>query len=325
METLSELGHVQFLHFPKCGSSFYNTVTRFACRDVPDDCVLGDLGGCPIWTEAGEKKWLDAKSFNCSPQLLHTTGHHPLASFSEARQAAAMFRQPRLRLMAGIRHQSGVPPNISELMRMNKTHLNPRDALTYAEVARLPGKLGCMTKMLTGLPCAQPVLDVTEYSEIARRFLELRRAGDLSGARAVLDESVDRERPLLLSRVPQALATINRLLFVGMTEQWDLSVALFHKTVAARSVKGASKIIPVELHNMRPGAYSSNASGSVGHVDYHLNVSLDSLQRSVESAVPTPHLHDASSLEGVWDPADEQIFLAAEQRMSTEARALLAA
>ena len=296
---------VFFLHFPKCGSSFHNTVTRFACRGVPDDCVLVN-GGCNHTLANGKRVAFLADERSCSPSILcRFTGwcsHSPLKSLAEAPQAVALFRQPRMRLLASVRHPNGAPKSYIRTIR-NST-------LTHAEVARLPGKLGCMTKMLTGMGCATPVLNKTEYTAITDRFIQLRRAGDIRSARAVLDESVDRERRLLMNRVPNALAAIDALLFVGMTEQWELSVALFHAKVAKDR-----KVVAAELHNMRPGAFSPFYDPTVKVQTELHNRTLDLLQ--------PPHVYDARALDGVWDPADEQVFLAAERRMSLDASALM--
>ena len=298
---------VFFLHFPKCGGSFHNTVTRFACRGVPDDCVLVN-GGCNHTLANGKRVAFLADERSCSPSILcRFTGwcsHSPLKSLAEAPQAVALFRQPRMRLLASVRHPNGAPKSYIRTIR-NST-------LTHAEVARLPGKLGCMTKMLTGMGCATPVLNKTEYTAITDRFIQLRRAGDIRSARAVLDESVDRERRLLMNRVPNALAAIDALLFVGMTEQWELSVALFHAKVAKDR-----KVVAAELHNMRPGTYSPFHDPAV-----KVKIQTELHNRTLDLLQP-PHVYDARALDGVWDPADEQVFLAAERRMSLDASALM--
>ena len=91
-----------------------------------------------------------------------------------------------------------------------------------------------------------------------------------------------------------------------MTEQWDLSIALFHATMASNQ-----RIKPAELHNMRPGRYSSHFQQPQRWTDLVHEEAMDPLK--------PPHVYDARDLEGVWDPADEQIFLAAARRMSRDA------
>lgn len=301
---------VFFLHFPRCGSSFHNTLARFACRDVPDDCVLGEYEGCEHKLTNGTTVFLRAAKFSCSPIIPEWAwfGHTPLFGLAQAPQAVALFRQPRMRLLASVRHPAGVPPAVDRLLRSASQLELLNERLTDAEVVRLPGKLGCMTKMLTGLHCGEPVLNMTEYTEITDRFIRLRRAGHVSEARAVLDESVVLETRLLMNRVPEALAVVDALLFVGLTEMWDLSVALFHAQVAHHG-----KVVAAELHNMRPGIYSPFHE-DVAQLKLH-NLSLDMIQ--------PPHVYDARALDGLWDPADEQVFLAAESRMSRDASAII--
>ena len=164
-----------------------------------------------------------------------------------------------------------------------------------------------MTKMITGLGCWQPVLGRAEVNRVVSEFLRLHSAGKFVEARKVLDKSVAAETLLLASRLIEALKKVWELQFVGLTEHWEATVALFHATFQRRS-----KILPIELHNMRPRQeildhFEPNASNAA-------NEELNST---------TLQMHDERLLEGLWDAADEELYRLASKRFSRDVRRCL--
>uniref|UniRef100_A0A7S0Q049 Uncharacterized protein n=1 Tax=Coccolithus braarudii TaxID=221442 RepID=A0A7S0Q049_9EUKA len=150
-----------------------------------------------------------------------------------------------------------------------------------------------MTKMLTGRRCAETLLSEAQVRAVTARFLELHRVGNFNAARDVLDQSVAHERHALLRRVPQALTALQALRFAGITEEWGLSVALFHAKLARGSPTAVA-----ELHNMRPAS---------------------TLVRTLAAGNSTPmHQYDTQPLEGVLDPADEEVYRVAVERFSRD-------
>ena len=102
--------------------------------------------------------------------------------------------------------------------------------------------------------------------------------------------------------MPVAVANLRSLSFVGLTEEWDASVVLFH----AKFLNGSAPA-PAELHNMRPGtagdAYDPFRAGDAGVGD---------------AAAQPAHLYDAGVLEGWWDDADERVYAEARSRFQRD-------
>lgn len=175
--------------------------------------------------------------------------------------------------------------------------------LSLALVARWPGRQGCMTKALTGTHCWAP-LDKADANETAALALQkLSRRGSHDSVRWVLDKFVEREAQRLVALLPEAIRVVHSLAFVGMTELWDASIALFHHSFSKPGFRSTG----AELFNMRKG----------GHLD--LTLSHQELGGS-----PKIRLYDASVLGGLWDEAEERVYAEARARFQAEiARAKL--
>ena len=216
----TKLGTIFFLHFPKCGTSFHNTVNRYACDGVPDSCVFGDPGyECSFDSEAPQqgrrKNVLSVDDLNCSVKIHPRGGHVPLSTAADRPHTVAMFRHPQQRLLAAPAHPSGMPTGV-DYSGSGAAHQELN--FTTADVVRMPGKLGCMTKMLTGLRCAASVIDDARATAVFEEFIAQRRAGKPAIARRVLERSVDEEQRELQKRLPRALVALDQLFFVGITE-----------------------------------------------------------------------------------------------------------
>jgi hypothetical protein len=221
----------------------------------------------------------------CDVQLLaeFLTGHTPFdAAECNASATVTMARRPVQRLLSDPDHPAGWPRTLREL-RHNLS-------LSDAETARLPGRAGCMTKMLTGLPCGAPLLPSAAVGRLVAQLAALscappsRRCTATERLRPLLDRSVEAEAPLLAARVPEALATLRSLRFVGLLERWDESVGLFHAT-------HGGAVTEAERVNTRPGSTSTPGSAT---------------------------LHDEARLDGFRDRADERVYAAAVARFEHE-------
>lgn len=204
--------------------------------------------------------------------------HAPIHGVAQASHAAAMFRQPLQRLLSSPGHPAGWPLLIRTLPRSYN--------LSVAEIARLPGKIGCMTKMLTGHFCASSLLPQSRIRMFAEDFAQLRQAGKLAEARSLLDEVSTAEAALLVKRIPEALSIVQTLAFVGIQEAWHASIVLFH----ARFQNGS-----------RPAAPEFVAMRSKHTASYE-----------------APHVYDTRVLENFWDEADHVIYNAAMGRFAMD-------
>ena len=263
------------------------------------------MANCSV-TSASLKAW------NCSkPWAAYSTGHIPSGD-APLERGAMMLRRPSQRFLSAPKHGHCTPDEL---------RAPPFEQLDEALTARWPGKQGCMTKMLTGVHCSAPLHtgEALAAVSIFRRLAEaegltLRKESThdpslcigLHGCYAynasspavqVLDDYVAREAQRLAGRLPEAVANLHRLAFVGLTEMWDLSVALFH----ARLQPGVAPV-PAELLNNHPSdSFKSTASEGVARV------------------------YDESVLRGFWDDAEERLYAEAERRFQREASEFLSA
>mmetsp|Transcript_65886 Transcript_65886/g.212526 ORF Transcript_65886/g.212526 Transcript_65886/m.212526 type:complete len:283 (+) Transcript_65886:75-923(+) len=179
---------LRWLHIPKSGTSWINTLATWGCPGLADDKTIQGSG-------AFGQGWLSHNQdsmCNTSFCALHDAigvGCNSLSS-NHSEQFVTLFRQPEQRLISGF-HDSwhswagGLFPSMKQ----------------YAK-----GVSGCAVRLMTGYPCGKGPINVDE-----------------------------------------ALHNLHTMFaFVGLTEEWDLSVCLFH-----RMFGGACH--PREFINVRPG------------------------------------------------------------------------
>jgi len=193
-----------------------------------------------------------------------------------------MFRTPSQRFLAAPLH------NADAHLRAFMEGVEKEDEI--ATVARWPGRQGCMTKMLTGHPCWAP-LNASDGEETIQSFLAARSLNKkVVTARQLLDAYCIREQQRLDQLVPQAVNAIHSMAFVGKTDNWEASIALFNN-----KFRPSMRIASAQLFNMRPG--------------HDLRHQSDMFSAS---------LHDGRVLEGLWDAADERIYAEASARFSKD-------
>jgi hypothetical protein len=209
-----DLRKLRWLHIPKTGTSFWATLFSYACRkkrvdlDVSpylshacDECYDFALKERYPATEYCEgDSFSEARgmlSYAANPKngmkLYPRTDHVPLGPQDHPSRTVAFFRSPRSRLQSAAagRHMKGFgEARYKDVVR--KCFSNGTDARCFADY---PGIKGCMARMLTGLPCADE--------------------GAASGHPAHVD-------------VKRAVAMVKQLKFVGLTEEWNDAVCLFH-------------------------------------------------------------------------------------------------
>lgn len=162
----------------------------------------------------------------------------------------AIFRRPMQRLLSARsymrrhRHCCGADWGLTR-----KRREQARAAASARTFALLPGMRGCQTKMVLGYRCC-----------------------DVAGG-------------LIAGRIPRAVEFIERrMAFVGLLEQWERSVCLFH-------ARFGGPLFAAELMDMRPTASASGGSATQ---------------------------YNESELDGVVDEADQAVYEAAVRRFERD-------
>lgn len=224
-----------WLHIPKTGTSFANTLLRWGCpnpeiptfvvpeKERPQNLQLpfnASISWDWLSLKPSGRTWLRQ---NCRNRLALSHGHsntirHPAYAFnmhramklSEANFTVALFRLPRQRTYSNYLHLT---------YRYDETRLQNRTRISLIEFAKKPQYISQQTKLLLG-----------------RHY---RYRGDVS-----VDDA-DRAANLV----------VNVLLFVGLTEEFHLSVRLFHTLFG-----GAPH--PSQFENVRPSINRNSCSSN---------------------------------------------------------------
>mmetsp|Transcript_7286 Transcript_7286/g.22196 ORF Transcript_7286/g.22196 Transcript_7286/m.22196 type:complete len:339 (+) Transcript_7286:54-1070(+) len=209
--------NMHYLHMPKAGTSFTTTLRNFmdVCRVKDIACGRGKIPDSDVW---------------CDKKLYSCNGHH----YFEPKMIPAVLEE-------GVSYHSGnTSQEITAIVTMlrdpgrrvvsAKAHdchahrggggTNMHDIkcsdISVREFAELPFIQNCQTKMLNKFYCAGEVTPERFNVEFAKQNLKL------------LD-------------------------FFGITDQWNLSVRMFH-------CQFGGELRPSEFQNSRPGAYDGEAS-----------------------------------------------------------------
>ncbi|CAE7576189.1 unnamed protein product [Symbiodinium sp. CCMP2456] len=243
---LQEAEPIYWVHFPKCGSSLINALIH-----LPGVCPLArnlvldekSLGAC--WLEVWYKDWCheacDKDKFWCPPVHGNLLPHQPIANYSAlAGKLVGMFRNPEQRILSGYRD------DFNNFAAVNYAgHLQQILAM-YAN-----GTLDMerCTDSLHGLPKV-PLL---EFAEGWKGGMTYQLVVEHPTA-----QTLDLERPqMTLQDAEEAARRVREgFAFVGITEEWDLSVCLLHKMFG-----GACQASDFE--NANP-----TSAGKSAHVDY---------------------------------------------------------
>jgi hypothetical protein len=294
-----------YIHVPKCGSSFWNTVMHYTCPGLADDCWfhngpdkchrLSDLGQVSkpaprlkdpgIFRNFAPPSWevpLDPSV--CDRGVGIPLGYFPgdapyfsqgywhrslIEKWCEAEDAVIMMRDPVQRMLS---HYFG------------KDLTGPCTFATPKECAA--SQKGCYTKMLVGLPCGNPYMIRELYKLSGDRWGRLKRGEGVGQSPLMAEALFNMSQGVTVDMVRQAVRNLERMDFVGLTDHWTESVCLFHK------MHGTSPTAPEFLNN-RPGGSSV---------------------ASIDAAKHATTKHDTSALDGWWDEADEVVYRAAKAR-----------
>jgi len=228
-EQRQDLKNLRWLHFPKTGTSFWSSVYSYACR------AQGplDMDVSPFWKKPGCASCYDfAIKERYPPEKYCADGsfasmetqHKPMQPNSPE-QTVTFFRDPTDRLLsaAGNQHTSGFLTETYQAM-IAKCYHPKVDPHCFAN---FPGIKGCMTRMLTGGSCA--------------------------------DDGASKGTPFPVN-TQAAIAAVNRLAFLGLTEEWNDSVCLFHKMFGGR-------VTQAEFKNFHPSLHETPDADIIDHED----------------------------------------------------------
>lgn len=270
------LAHLFWLHIPKTGTSFGNTVYRYACPRLPHAARLTkiDFPG----TERGQKmkklvemfppeRWCPTDALATKPPYerragveCRIAGHKPIVDGRETGQrGVAMFRSSLHRLKSAYghgKHAFGMPPEMKAALDLT---------VGFEAYARFDGISGCMSKMMIGVNCGQ-------------------------------------SHTLSVPDLVQAIERLHTALgFVGITEYWNTSMCLFHAQFGGH-VDGDGFV------NVRAAAdrVAQHQAGHLGHLQ-HRTAATPVTHLSPAVSMPTDPELDAAEV----DPADTVLYQAA--------------
>lgn len=190
-----DVSKLAWLHVPKTGTSFANTLASWACPDLKESDFVGVSEG----NETVLGGFMEHHGDKCVAGFSFCNGHTPVSRDScndwNAHEGhfVGMFREPEQRIISGYKQNCHDVPG--------KDHTLPE----YAEMVS-----GCSVKMLNGQECGS---NITVTSDMVKHAIR---------------------------RIEEGFA------FTGLTEEWALSVCLFHTMFGG-------KCHPREFMDVRPG------------------------------------------------------------------------
>jgi len=254
---------IRWLHVPKTGTSFGNTVWHYGCPDLPSNVSLANYS-----SNYERRLNADYPLSDCPLLMDHSPGTHKPVGVEEWKDNTfvTMFRKPSSRVCSAYNYGKQCvmdcnPENDKSCFQVRKLdnawywllHRGETCAYMYAssdllEYGSQADTKGCATKMLIGQPCNAP-------------------------------ENLTHEQ------VHLALSRIQKLAFVGLQEEWSLSVCLFHRIFGGPPPGEAAKMIELET---------------------------ESLRETDSEAADNANCSDQSLLEELTDTADSQLYSLAE-------------
>ena len=208
--TGARLRALRWLHFPKAGQSLRTALVRSGCEGVMANATFGSTGDSELRVRCCPG---GCARVACDGLDLRTFFAHKALQRGEtaSKRVVAMFREPSRRIASAF--FDGKHAYGLETPGIEAV-------ASPADFARFPGIAGCATKMLLGRKCAANATTATNTS---------------TGA------------PLL--DVDEAKRRLGQLAFVGLTDEWEQSLRLWHATF------GGGKPSASELENTHLGRF----------------------------------------------------------------------
>lgn len=227
---------LEWLHIPKTGTSFGNTLILWACPE---------LDPTQVWMRANGSTMPD--SCRAKFRLPGSTGKVKLSPHKsltrrtddQLRRVVTMLRFPPTWTVSLYHHGRA-----SDAKFYQQTQYQPLENTTEADVCSWletskrwsPDRHGCMVKMIAGVP--RPL------------NRELR-------TNMFLDSM-----PPTPAMTAEACRRVGLFAFVGITDYWDASICLFH-------AMHGGPMQPAELQNVRPGRHQGAGLKEVSCVSDH--------------------------------------------------------
>jgi len=212
---------IVWLHIPKCGTSFLNTLYHYACPGIPPNASVGN----EIDPEHQEndltirypmnESWDEICTIRFEWTNKYIRGHDPIRDDTKIENVFAMFREPFDRLVSGFNYDRHMDGKLRHYRQLIGKAVRGQNRGTQFEMYYKFGELlGCQTKMVVGYRCAS-------HSVLTKSHLK------------------------------KAKQRIKRMRFVGITNDWNRSICLFHKQFGGQ-------IFDVEYRDERAGHYKKH-------------------------------------------------------------------
>jgi len=216
---------IRWLHVPKAGSSFWYSFTAYACepayvKDHPylDGFIYFTSTGAYKRDPTGGRGYTAGPGTICPRALVPMESGHVPMGVKELGVTVGMFRHPRSRMASHCRK------TVAKRSLPDDTATNVEVKNEYMKCIEAHAKhnhLGVMTRMVAGETCGGAI-----------------GCNSLSTLEALPEQVVVKA----LDRIAKGA-----LLFVGITEDWNDSIDLFHAMVMPKV-----PVFSVELQNMHP-------------------------------------------------------------------------
>lgn len=204
-----------WFHIPKCGTSFANTLYHAANSSLPAEAILpsAETLSDSQWDLVGEfhesypmKDWFEGCFWHRNEQTDGLGTHESILQMDFDQWAGnfvGIFREPRARAKSSHKFFSDRcgKMDVNSKQRQCETAPELGCDCTMAAPEYAARMTGLVTKMLTG------------------------QSDDSTPCSFVIGECVDQH---VKPDVDMALERLKGFKFIGLTEEWDLSVCLFH-------------------------------------------------------------------------------------------------
>jgi len=212
---------IVWLHIPKCGTSFLNTLYHYACPGIPEDAEVGTKTDPEHQEFDLTKKYPMDESWDtiCTMRFemfnVYVRAHDPIYDDTKLENVFTMFRDPFDRLVSGFnyhRHMDGKEKWIRQLI--GKAVKGKSREIQFKMYTEFGDLLGCQTKMIVGYHCAS-------------------------------------NHVLTKADLQKAKERVEKFGFIGITGEWNRSICLFHKQFGGQ-------IYDVEYQNNREQHYTKD-------------------------------------------------------------------
>jgi len=168
--------------------------------------------------------------------------HKPGPPINKPMLALCMLRDPKSRVVSSFldsQHHEGMNESVFQDMKRHWSEDAQEDAATRfssaTAYANHPHMIGCYVKMLNGYPCSADVLFPLDRSAVLNATLCTKKECTLK---------YDSKWPLNQTAIDVARRRLSQFRFVGIFEQFNLSVHLLHRVMGTNTTPSAVELFP---------------------------------------------------------------------------------